>query len=443
RTAGAPAGIDVNENSANSLAVPLGLSGLAYAPGPANEVGQSLTYRITSIPPSITVWLADGKTQVPAGTTFANPGLPTLQGLKYKTVANASGTGNLTWTVTDDGSSLAPNVNILAESLTIAVKNVPPVANPDPSPGGTLTTLENTPLQIFVYANDTGFNGVLDLTFVPNSGPSHGSVSFSNGVVTYTPALGFPDPSQGSGQDSFRYTIKDNDGLSSNEATVTVTVIGVPVIVVPAYHNPTTPWDVSNDGQVSPLDALIVINFLNTYPYPAPGGGSNLPPHPVPPTQYYWDVNDDGRVTAEDVLEVIVRLNTQNVSSGEGEAGAVSSPTQPTDMVAAGENVVADPTTLFAAPDNSRLAPWSNRLSAAVQPLPAQPFRAVAGAPLPVADLRSANLFDRLGAPDASLADLTFEDILSEIASDIGGAQGGQSAEDWALSGLTPHRRVN
>ncbi|MCY2987988.1 MAG: GEVED domain-containing protein, partial [Planctomycetota bacterium] len=118
RTAGTPVAISVNEDSANVTAVSLGLSGWAYAPGPAtavDEVGQTLTYRVTSVPPSITVWLADGTTKVTTGTTLDD--LPALQGLKYKTVANANGTGNLIWTVIDSGNGVSPNVNLLTENL--------------------------------------------------------------------------------------------------------------------------------------------------------------------------------------------------------------------------------------------------------------------------------------------------------------------------------------
>ena len=68
------------------------------------------------------------------------------------------------------------------------------------------------------------------------------------------------------------------------------------------------PEDVSGDGAVSPIDALLIITHLNSNgPGPVPSG-SGAP---------YLDVNADGFVSAIDALFVINRLNTGN---GEGES---------------------------------------------------------------------------------------------------------------------------
>ena len=55
------------------------------------------------------------------------------------------------------------------------------------------------------------------------------------------------------GLDSFTYTVRDNDGAISNEATVDIKVIADPY----PWRNPVNPLDVNADGFVSPLDALI------------------------------------------------------------------------------------------------------------------------------------------------------------------------------------------
>lgn len=75
-------------------------------------------------------------------------------------------------------------------------------------------------------------------------------------------------------------------------------------------HNNDIPEDVSGDGAVSPFDALLIINYLNSN---GPG--------PVPNTTGapYLDVNADGFVTAIDALFVINRLNTGG-GEGEGES---------------------------------------------------------------------------------------------------------------------------
>jgi hypothetical protein len=72
--------------------------------------------------------------------------------------------------------------------------------------------------------------------------------------------------------------------------------------------------DVNNDGVVSPLDALIIINRLN--------GGSAAPTSSPFVHVPFVDVNGDGACTAMDALLVINALNsraTGSVVSGEGE----------------------------------------------------------------------------------------------------------------------------
>src|SRR5205814_1590769 len=122
RTAGSPSAISVSEDSANTTAVSLGLSSLTYGVGGgSDESSQTLSYKVTAIPASITVYLADGTTQVTANTTVS---LAQLQGLKYKTVADANGSGNLTWTVQDSGGTSNGGVDTLTENLAITVSAV-------------------------------------------------------------------------------------------------------------------------------------------------------------------------------------------------------------------------------------------------------------------------------------------------------------------------------
>ena len=128
---GTPSSISVSEDSSNSTAVSLGMSGLSYGPGGgSDESGQTLTYTITNIPSHITLWRADGTTQVNNNATLT---LSELQGLKYKTVADAFGSGNLTWTVQDSGGTANGGTDTLTQSLAITVNavNDAPVAVDD------------------------------------------------------------------------------------------------------------------------------------------------------------------------------------------------------------------------------------------------------------------------------------------------------------------------
>ena len=68
------------------------------------------------------------------------------------------------------------------------------------------------------------------------------------------------------------------------------------------WHNSADPLDVNDDGEISPIDALLVINFLNANP------GDGMLPEPIAPPPFL-DVNNDGLGTALDALLVINELN--------------------------------------------------------------------------------------------------------------------------------------
>ena len=69
----------------------------------------------------------------------------------------------------------------------------------------------------------------------------------------------------------------------------------------PGYHNSSMPLDVDNDLQVSPLDALVVINQINSSGTEGEDAGN------APIT--FCDVDADGLVTPLDALAVINELN--------------------------------------------------------------------------------------------------------------------------------------
>ena len=92
------------------------------------------------------------------------------------------------------------------------------------------------------------------------------------------------------------------------------------------WHNLANAFNVSGDinGDVSPIDALLVINWLNSHPDAA------LPAIATPEIHGYVDVNNDGFCTPIDALLVINYLNTPPASPpappGEGEALWQASP---------------------------------------------------------------------------------------------------------------------
>lgn len=74
-------------------------------------------------------------------------------------------------------------------------------------------------------------------------------------------------------------------------------------------------FDVNNDGYVSAIDALGLINSLNILGPRPLGGGSGEGED----NKWFPDVNSDGFLTAVDVLSVINELNRRNSGSAEGE----------------------------------------------------------------------------------------------------------------------------
>jgi Ca2+-binding RTX toxin-like protein len=88
-------------------------------------------------------------------------------------------------------------------------------------------TVINLSKVIDVLGNDTDPDGTLDATTVTIvDGPAHGTVTVNptTGAIIYTPAANYV------GADSFTYTVKDADGVTSNEATVNLDVAAAHIL---------------------------------------------------------------------------------------------------------------------------------------------------------------------------------------------------------------------
>ena len=99
------------------------------------------------------------------------------------------------------------------------------------------------------------------------------------------------------------------------------------------WQNSRNPLDVNNDGVVAPIDALIVINYLNIIQ-----GSGQLPAPPAAPPPFY-DTSGDNVAAPQDALLVINFLNDQ--SNGEGEAASSAAFANATDVLRLGLSVVA------------------------------------------------------------------------------------------------------
>ncbi|MCO8121425.1 tandem-95 repeat protein [Stieleria sp. TO1_6] len=192
-----------------------------------------------------------------------------------------------------------------AETLVTISANAAPIARNDQA-----GTFFNESIDVNVVANDEDPDAVpgapdggLDLSSIQIvSAPTSGvAVPLGDGTVRYIPNDGFL------GTDSFQYTIADSEGRVSSPGTVQIQVTGS------RLQNPNLNADVNDDGNVSPIDALLVINRLGT------STTGSIPVTDQDAGPPYYDVNGDQSITPIDALEVINELARRQAGSGQGE----------------------------------------------------------------------------------------------------------------------------
>lgn len=225
------------------------------------------------------------------GTTTVSPtGIVT-----YTPEPGFRGNDSFRYTV-KDSTGLVSN-----EAQVLLIVNSAPVAANDSA-----FTYKGAPVIIDVLSNDFDSDGFIDTSSVRievSAAPKGAVEVLANGTLRFTPAEDF------AGEASFAYSVQDNSGTRSNVATVSIRVQNS------RWQNPQNSLDVNNDGFISPIDALLIINYLNARRNPfLPSSGLVPPP--------YIDTNGDELATSNDVMQVINYLNqnARGKSRGEGEA---------------------------------------------------------------------------------------------------------------------------
>ncbi|WP_353932490.1 tandem-95 repeat protein [Okeanomitos corallinicola TIOX110] len=185
------------------------------------------------------------------GTATVNP---TTGEVTYTPDSDFFGRDSFTYTFkdTDGATSSVGTVNIFVNPSD--ENNTRPVANDD-----SVTAVENTALVIDVLGNDEDAENNIDATTVEvDSDPENGTVRVDEitGEITYLPNNDFI------GADSFSYTVKDRNGVTSNAATVNVIVNqGDPE---PANFNAAQILDLDGDvGQTKQLKISFVSQNTN------------------------------------------------------------------------------------------------------------------------------------------------------------------------------------
>lgn len=182
-------------------------------------------------------------------------------GFTYKPNPGFAGVDTFTYQITDPVTLLKSNIS----TVTITVAAVPPPVANDDAYGvlkDTLLTVTSTPASPGVFVNDLPFPHNGDGGNLV-TGPAHGTFTGTGtGGFTYLPNLGYTGP------DSFVYNFTDPDtGLTSNNATVSLTVSGAPVANDDTYDvaagsvlNVPAPAEFGNDaGNPGLLTALTAI----------------------------------------------------------------------------------------------------------------------------------------------------------------------------------------
>jgi Ca2+-binding RTX toxin-like protein len=194
--------------------------------------------------------------------------------------------------------------------------------------------------------------------------------------------------------DTFTYELQDGQG-STATALVTITIQGVN-----DWHNQRIPLDVNDNASIEPLDALIIINYLNE------NGPKRLPAR-VDRPEFYYDTDDDGHVAPLDVLLIINKLNTP-FGGGEGEPPATGI------VIPTGLGLVQP---LFDGGQAIERLRLSADLRLALHP--ARPASSEYPLPLRAASVqasRSTRILDNLFADEESLLDALDDVLLSVLA---------------------------
>ncbi len=182
----------------------------------------------------------------------------------YLPAADFSGIDSFRYIIKDDQGAASQPATV---TITVTPVNDAPVAASDAA-----TTAEDTPIIVNVTANDTDVDGTIDgSSVVIVSGAASGeAVVKPDGTVEYTPDSNYH------GSDSFAYEVQDNNGATSNTATVNLTI--TPVNDIPVANsdsftvakNTTSNIDVTaNDTDVDGNSTIVSVEIIGS-----PGNGS-------------------------------------------------------------------------------------------------------------------------------------------------------------------------
>ncbi len=219
--------------------------------------GTVVSYTVLSLPTNGVLALAGTPVTVGQILTPAE-----AAALTYDPSGTFVGNDTFTFTATDNSGA----VDATPATYTIPVGNVPPVAVVDP----TLSTANDTNIDVPVLTNDTDLDGTIDPATVdldPTTPgqqttltvPGEGTYSVSPlGVITFDPLPTFTGTTT-----PVCYTVNDNLGATSNPACFTVAV-GLPPNVPPVATDVTQAPVIPSNSGATTIDTLVATDADGT-----------------------------------------------------------------------------------------------------------------------------------------------------------------------------------
>ncbi|MFN3189465.1 MAG: peptidylprolyl isomerase [Aureliella sp.] len=209
---------------------------------------------------------------------------------------NGSGVVTLTVTVRDEDG------NEVSESIDVEVGDDTANGGPFLNDIDDLTTCPNHAVQLQLTSQDKEGDEVTYAVQQLGDVAYELEVDAATGLVTVTPPADFIG--------EFQFAVGVRQTSSTTTASTFDTQI-VSVTVESSHQNPNNQFDVNDDGFVTPIDALIIINHINSG---EPTSVGDLGPPPD-----YFDANADCSISPIDALLVINELNSLGSGEGEGQ----------------------------------------------------------------------------------------------------------------------------
>ena len=221
-----------------------------------------------------------------------------IPNLIYKPDTNFFGEDEFAFTVSDGAATSDP----ATISVTVRPLNDPPSVNDLEN-----VTDEDTPINIPLPFDDVDGDALIIKVLSVETLGNVEIIDDGGPTLTYDPTASPAIQAmvqRDSLEESIVLSVSDGNGTVET-ATVTVTVSGKT-----DWQNPVDRLDSNGDKEVSPIDALVIINSLNE-------DGSRELGNLLEPPPLWYDVNGDGSISPIDPLVIINHLN-ETESEGEG-----------------------------------------------------------------------------------------------------------------------------